>query len=211
MIDVLILARHGRTDHNAQGRLLGRLDRPLDEVGEVQAQALAGAVVADAAARGVTIGTVITSPLRRTRQTAEAIAAAAGVAVVADERWLELDYGELDGRALADVPAETWVAWRADAGFAPLGGESLADLRVRVEAALLALTRGNEAGVDVHRDDVVVVSHVSPIKAAVTWALGGGDDLTWRIHLSPASICRIAIGSHGPVVHTVNEAAHLQG
>lgn len=206
---MLILARHGRTDHNAQGRLIGRLDRPLDEVGEAQAAALARAIADDAAARGVAVGTVITSPLQRTRQTAEIIAAAVGVGVIADERWVELDYGELDGRVLSEVPAEIWAAWRADAGFAPPGGESLADLRLRVEAALLALTRGDEAGVDVHRDDVVVVSHVSPIKAAVTWALGGGDELTWRFHLSPASICRIALGPQGPVVHTVNEAAHL--
>ena len=49
-----------------------------------------------------------------------------------DERWIELDYGELDGVPLAEVPPATWAAWRADLAWAPEGGESLAALGVRV-------------------------------------------------------------------------------
>ncbi len=207
---MLILARHGRTEHNARGLLLGRLDPPLDEVGRAQAAAVAAAVTADAAARGSQITAVVTSPLRRTVETAEAVAAAAGVAVTRDDRWIELDYGELDGVALADVPRATWAAWRADPGFAPPGGESLADLRLRVEAAVLALLHGGE-GLDPHVGDVVVVSHVSPIKAAVAWALGTGDEVTWRLHLGQAALCRVALGPTGPVLHTFNETAHLAG
>jgi len=205
---VLILARHGRTEHNAQGRLLGRLDPPLDELGRTQALALADAVVADAERRGATITAVVTSPLRRTTETATAIAAAAGLEVVADDRWIELDYGDFDGRPLADVPADVWRAWRADPTFAPPGGESLADLRVRVEAALSSLGRDGGA-LDPHTADVVVVSHVSPIKAAVAWCLGVPDEVTWRLHLAPASVCRLAFAPHGPVLHTFNELAHL--
>lgn len=205
---MLILARHGRTEHNAQGRLLGRLDPPLDELGRSQAGALAAAVVADAERRGTTVAAVVASPLRRTTETATAIAEAAGVEVVADERWIELDYGDFDGRPLADVPAEVWRTWRADPTFAPPGGESLADLRVRVEAAVSSLGRA-EGPLDPHAADVVVVSHVSPIKAAVAWGLGTPDEVTWRLHLAPASICRLAFTPHGPVLHTFNELAHL--
>jgi broad specificity phosphatase PhoE len=52
---------------------------------------------------------------------------------------------------------------------------------------------------------VVVVSHVSPIKAATCWALGLGDQGAWRLYLATASITRIAWGTDGPVLHRYNE------
>jgi broad specificity phosphatase PhoE len=55
--------------------------------------------------------------------------------------------------------------------------------------------------------DVAVVSHVSPIKAAVAWALGSGVEMAWRSHLSQASICRIEMRSTGPVLTAFNETA----
>ena len=57
--------------------------------------------------------------------------------------------------------------------------------------------------------DVIVVSHVSPIKSVVTWALGTGPDTTWRMQLDRASICRIAIGTRGPALLGFNETSHL--
>lgn len=186
-----MLVRHGRTAHNAAGRLLGRLDVPLDEHGRAQAAALAAAVGP--------VERVVASPLLRARDTA----AAFGVPVEVDERWIELDYGELDGVALADVPPATWVAWRRDPAFRPPGGETLLEVRARVEAALADLRA------DAIRATVVVVSHVSPIKAAVGWALGVGDEVAWRLHLAPASITRIAVGDRGATLHTFNEVAHV--
>ena len=64
--------------------------------------------------------------------------------------------------------------------------------------------------IDARDRTVVVVSHVSPIKAAVAWALGVGPEVAWRSHLDPASITRIAIGPAGPVLRTFNEVAHLR-
>jgi len=188
-----VIVRHGRTAHNAAGRLLGRLDVPLDDLGRAQAAALAAAVGP--------VERVVTSPLLRARETAAAFAAPVEV----DERWIELDYGDLDGVAAAEVPAATWAAWRRDPGFRPPGGETLLEVRARVEAALADLSAGAE------RATVVVVSHVSPIKAAVGWALGVGDEVAWRLHLAPASITRIAVGARGPSLHTFNEVAHLDG
>jgi broad specificity phosphatase PhoE len=126
---------------------------------------------------------VVCSPLRRARETAAAL----GLPVTVDERWVELDYGELDGRPITDVPADLWTRWRADVDFAPPGGESLAALGVRVRAAC------EELAAEAAEADVVVVSHVSPIKAAVAWALGVGDELSWRLHVAPASVTRIAV------------------
>jgi len=190
---VLIVVRHGRTEANASGLLLGRRDPPLDGLGRRQAAALAAAVPA--------VERVISSPLARTRETA----AAFGRPVEIDERWIELDYGSLDGVALQDVPAEVWTAWRADPGLAPGGGESLLDLGERVRGACA------ELAADAARFDVVVVTHVSPVKAALAWALGVGDEVSWRAFVAPASITRIATGGAQPSLHTFNACAHLDG
>jgi broad specificity phosphatase PhoE len=195
---VIVVVRHGRTAANAGGLLLGRADPPLDAEGDRQAAAL-GAACAD-----LDVARVVTSPLGRCRDTAGAIAAAAGgVPVDVDERWIELDYGELDGVPFADLPAELWSAWRADIEWCPPGGESLAALGRRVRAGADALVA------DARDRDVVVVSHVSPIKAAVAWALGVGDEIAWRMWVAPASITRIACSGPTPSLRSFNEVAHL--
>ena len=122
---MLIVVRHGRTQANASGLLLGRADPPLDATGRVQASAVAAAL---APLRRET--RIVSSPLRRARETASLIAREGPIEI--DERWIELDYGELDGLPLRDVPADLWREWRADPAFAPPGGESLAALGVRV-------------------------------------------------------------------------------
>jgi broad specificity phosphatase PhoE len=184
---VLILVRHGRTDANARGLLLGRLDPPLSDEGREQAAALAPRI--PPAAR------VVSSPLRRARETA----AAFGRPVEVDDRWIELDYGALDGTPLRDVPPELWSEWRSDPAFVPSGGESLVALGERVRGACAALA--DEA----RTSDVVVVSHVSPIKAAIAWAIGAGDELSWRLFIEVASIARIGIDERGATLRSLNE------
>ncbi len=191
---MLIIVRHGRTEANASGLLLGRrLDPGLDELGRRQAVALSGAI--GRADR------VIASPLRRTRETAEAL----GLPVEIDERWVEIDYGSYDGMPLADVPAATWAAWRADIGFVPGGGESLASVAKRVGAAAAALLEESRTS------DIVVVTHVSPIKAAVAWALGAADEVVWRMYCAPGSITRIGASGATPSLHCFNVTKHLDG
>jgi broad specificity phosphatase PhoE len=187
----LVLVRHGRTALNARGLLQGRLDEPLDELGQHQA--------ARVAARLGRVDRVITSPLRRAVETAERL----GVEPVVDPRWIELDYGDLDGKAIADVPLSTWVQWRADPTFTPPGGEPLTALYERVVSAC------EELAPEAADRDVVVVSHVSPIKAAIVWALGVGVELGGRMRLDPASISRVSFTAYGPILSTFNETAHL--
>ncbi len=88
----LTLLRHGRTTANAGGLLQGRVDHALDETGRAQAAAAAAVIGA--------VDRVISSPLLRARQTAEAF----GLTPEIDDRWIELDYGEWDGRPIADLP-----------------------------------------------------------------------------------------------------------
>ncbi|MFN7148299.1 MAG: histidine phosphatase family protein [Microthrixaceae bacterium] len=195
----LVWVRHGRTTANASGLLLGRADPPLDELGRVQATAVAAAI---RSGRFGPVLAVVSSPLDRARRTAEAI----GAPVQVDERLIELDYGELDGTPVADVPGELWAEWRADIGFRPPGGESLEELGRRVHEACAEWSeRVDRPGA------IVLVSHVSPIKAALSWALSVGDDVAWRSHLDPASITRILLRGGGRALGLFNETAHLEG
>jgi len=190
---VLILVRHGESTGNAEGRLLGRIDSPLTGRGLEQARTLAPTVT------GAT--RLISSPLLRARDTADALGT--GLPVEVDERWVEIDYGEFDGQKLGDIPSEVWLRWRSDPTFTPPGGESLAAAGVRVRAAceeLFADPDGAARG----ESTVVVVSHVSPIKAAACWSLGLGDEGAWRLYLANASATRITWGPGGPVLAGFN-------
>ncbi|MEM9561407.1 MAG: histidine phosphatase family protein [Actinomycetota bacterium] len=193
----LYVCRHGRTEANASGLLLGRADPELDAVGVAQARSMAAALPAPSA--------VVSSPLARCRQTAEAFGHGAGIGldVEVDERLIELDYGEFDLTPVRDIPAETWRAWRADPWFRPPGGEALAELSERVSAALADVS---ERAVD---GDVVIVTHVSPIKAALAWALGVGIDVSWRCHVAQASVMEIGFSPAGPSLRGFNDVAHL--
>jgi broad specificity phosphatase PhoE len=189
---VLIVVRHGRTEANASGLLLGRrLDPGLDALGQRQATALAASLPVGAR--------VVSSPLRRTRETAAAL----GRPVDIDERWIELDYGELDGVPLRDVPRDVWTGWQRDPSWAPDGGESIVDLGVRVREACASLADEAMQG------DVIVVTHVSPVKAALAWALGVGDEISFRAYVAPASITMIATTAGRPSLHSFNGCAHL--
>lgn len=192
---MLVLVRHGQSELNAAGCLAGRLDTPLTALGAAQAVRLGAAV--NALGRPVR---VISSPLRRARDTAAAI----GGPVVVDDRWVELDYGPYDGMPLRDVPAELWESWRRDVTWVPPGGESLVALGARVRAAC------DEARADAE-NMTVVVTHVSPIKAAVAWALGVGDEVTWRMFVSPGSLTVIGTEQRGPVLRSFNITGHLDG
>ena len=145
---MLYLVRHARTVANAERRLQGRLDLPLDEFGRQQADALRSALP--------TIDRLVSSPMLRTRQTAEVF----GIEPEIDDRWREMDYGVLEGVRLADVPADVWDSWIRDPDFAPESGESLRSLSARVVAACEELVE------DARSREVVVVSHATPVKAS---------------------------------------------
>ncbi|HEX9683905.1 MAG TPA: histidine phosphatase family protein [Acidimicrobiales bacterium] len=193
----VVIVRHGRTDANARRLLAGRINPPLDTTGWEQVRRVA--------ARLTDVDRVITSPLDRARQTAEVIAEAACVDTIDDSRWIELDYGDWDGRAIDDVTKEEWAAFRGDPTFAPPGGESLSELSERVGQALGDLASHRPvAGV------TVVVTHVSPVKAAVAWSLGAGPELTWRIFVANASITQLSLGPSGALLRSFNDTGHLE-
>jgi probable phosphoglycerate mutase len=192
---VLILVRHGESVANAQGLLLGRTDAELTALGRAQAAAVPTLFEHP-------VAEVRSSPLSRARDTAELLGL--GLPVTVDDRWVEVDYGEFECQPLGDIPAQVWQQWLTDRGFTPEGGESLAEVDRRIESACAELFARDGEGARRAHGDVVVVSHVTPIKAAVAWALGT-TDLYWRLHLRTASVTRIGWNREAPILHGFNE------
>ncbi len=192
---LLTLVRHGQTAANAQNLLQGHINHPLDEVGLAQVSLLGGALQKIAP-----VSRVIASPLQRAQQTAQAITQGLSqhIEVETDPRWIELNYGDFDGQPVSSVSPEQWATWRTDEHFRPPHGETLAELSVRVHNAIDALLADS---VSAH---IVVVSHVSPIKAAVAWALGVGVEVSWRTALDRASMTTVRLDAKHPALKTFN-------
>jgi alpha-ribazole phosphatase len=192
-VSSLVFVRHGETNANRDGVLLGRIDPRLNDVGRAQAAAVAERLVKLEPAR------VVSSPLLRARETAEIIAEQFGRDVVIDNRLIEIDYGEHDGVLLSSLSPDLVHLWRTDADFVPEGGESLSSVGVRMAEFTAQMLDSLADG------PMVAVSHVSPIKAAVLWALDLSDVYAWRLRLDNGSVTRLAPGPDGPVLLSFNE------
>lgn len=135
------LARHARTALNASGQLRGRLDPPLDDVGRGEAEALAAAMASAYPTR------VVSSPLHRAIQTAEAIAIRANLPLVLDDRLVDRDYGAWAGTAEAELIAN--FGSLENAPSAEAGQSVIERAQAAIDAQLPYLASG----------PVVVVSH----------------------------------------------------
>ncbi|MFF2266948.1 MSMEG_4193 family putative phosphomutase [Cellulosimicrobium cellulans] len=201
----VLLVRHGRTTANASGILAGRAEGvALDALGCDQAARAAGRVA------GVPLARVVTSPLERCRQTAQALLdhQTAAPESATEQGITECDYGRWQGRALKDLATEPlWslVQTQPSAAVFP-GGESLAAMQARSVEAV----RRHDAEVAArHGADAVwaAVSHGDVIKSVLADALGMHLDLFQRIVVGPASISIVRYGPHRPEVVAVNTDA----
>ncbi|MBW4029678.1 MAG: histidine phosphatase family protein [Acidobacteria bacterium] len=179
---MIILIRHGQSTTNELGLLVGRSNPPLTATGREQARRLS--------AHLSNVREVWTSPLERARDTAR-LAVPSLEAVVKDS-FIEVDYGSLDGQSLASISDEQWRDFEGDHDRPLLDGESLDVVDARVHAQLDALLEDPSSAL--HHDDehLVIVSHVSPIKSAVTWALGVHGSAAWRMRIDNGSMTFIA-------------------
>ncbi|HEU5392947.1 MAG TPA: histidine phosphatase family protein [Streptosporangiaceae bacterium] len=198
---VTLLLRHGQTPMSVQKRYAGRTDVPLTDAGLAQAVAAAKRL----APAGIDV--IAASPLQRTVQTAEQVAAVTGLPVVTEDGFRETDFGAWEGLTFAEV-RERWpsemTAWLADPEVAPPGGESFAAVSERVTAALRRVLAGR-AG-----QRILIVSHVTPIKTLVAAALLAPPAALFRMHLDVAALCEIDWYADGPaVLRSFNDTAHL--
>ncbi len=200
-----VLLRHGETAFTAAKRFSGSdgENPPLVEEGRRHAGAAAAALVG----RGVQA--IVSSPVRRARETADLAAQALGLPVREHDGFRECAFGEWDGFTFAQVQQQ-WpdqlAAWLGSTSVAPPGGESFDDVETRVRRARdQLLTR--YAG-----QTVLVVSHVTPVKTLVRLALGAPASAMFRMEMTPASLTEIRFYADGTVsLRGFNEVGHLRG
>ena len=196
MAATLLLIRHAahiHLDRKLSGRLPGV---PLSETGRTQAAALGRYLAGDE------LSAVECSPLDRTCETAEAVAAAAGLPSPARvDALIEINMGEWTGRALdsfGDEPA--WTAWNERRGTARIpGGETMAEAQARIAAHIERLARERDG------ETIALVTHADMIKAAVAHVLGLPLDHLLRFEIAPASVTRMVVGDWGGKLLSLNE------
>lgn len=204
----LILLRHGQTEMSAKRRYSGRGDVPLTEVGQAQADAAAKRL---AATDGLVVDgqsvPIISSPLTRTKQTAQAVADALGGRVETHPGLIETDFGDWEGLTFtesAERDPELHRQWIGDPSVPPPGGESFDVVHRRVRRArdeLIAKHGGST---------LVLVSHVTPIKSLIRMGLDAGPSLLFRLHLDLASVSIVEFYPDGNAsVRLVNDTSHL--
>lgn len=187
---LIILIRHGQTTTNARGLLVGRSDPALTELGERQARALRPLLSG--------VSEVWSSPLRRARSTAEL--ALPDVAHIVRDSFIEVDYGDLDGSPLSSVTIAQWESFETDHSLAIGNGESLDSVDVRVHAELDQLLADRASLLYDDQRHLAIVSHVSPIKSALAWALGVPGSVAWRTRLDNGSITTIGTRRTSPTL-----------
>lgn len=190
----LLLVRHGVTPLTAGKRFSGGLggsNPGLSDEGRDQVRAT-GEWLAPAASR---IEAVVASPVRRTRESAEVLAACLGDLPVVEEPGIaEMEFGHWDGLTFAEVGErhhDELAAWLGSTQVAPRGGESFAQVQTRVLAGLDRVLE-EYAG-----RTVALVSHVTPIKIVVAHALGAPLESVFRMELSPASVTVVTVAPGG--------------
>ena len=197
----LVLVRHGSTEHSALGRLSGRNELPLNDVGREQAARLAARSFGDVRA-------VVSSPLLRAVQTAEPIAAACGLDVDVVDDFTETDFGVWEGLTLKEaIEADGALVrkWHDSPDVAPPGGESFTEVGTRVERARADLVARYP------ESTVLVVTHVTPIKLLVCGALEAPSVALFRLHLDTASVSIVDYFADGNMsVRLVNDTSHLE-
>ena len=180
----LVLVRHGVTKHTSAKKFSGGLggdNPPLSEEGLAQARAAADWL----AGLGDRVDTVVASPVRRTRETAEVVADALGLPVEVEPGFAEMEFGDWDGLTFAEVAEqdpEGLEAWLGSLDVPPPGGESFREVEKRVLGGLGRVLEQHPGRT------VVVVSHVTPIKTLVAHTMGAPLDAVFRMELSPASV-----------------------
>ncbi|MEU6779611.1 bifunctional RNase H/acid phosphatase [Nonomuraea angiospora] len=200
----LLLLRHGETALSVERRFSGRGDAELTPNGLAQAAAAAERLSREP----YRLDVIVSSPLKRARQTAEAVARRTGLDVEVDEDLRELDFGDWEGHTFTEAqrrwPAEL-SAWLADPEIAPPGGESFATVARRVQAAGERLVERYEG------KTVLAVSHVTPIKTLLRLALLAPLESLYRMHLDVACLSLIEYYADGPaVVKSFNDTSHLR-
>lgn len=200
----LILVRHGQTAWNKEERFRGRADVPLSEMGVAQARATGEHI----AARWPTVA-VYASPQRRAAATAAAIAAHFRLTVESHPGLMDIDFGEWQGLASAEVAAR-WPDALRDWLTAPHrlsipGGETLDAVRVRAAAAVVEIAARHIG------QTVVLVSHAVVNRLILLSVLRLGNDRFWHLGQDTCAINVLESKDDDYTLVSLNDTCHLAG
>jgi glucosyl-3-phosphoglycerate phosphatase len=193
-VTTLLLARHGETDWNREGRWQGQTNTSLNDRGRGQALALAEQL------RAEKIAAVYSSDLERAVETAAIVAAERDLPVRQDRRLRELFFGEWEGLTTPEIETrfpEEVTRWRANGAAPGAGGETYPEMGKRVVAALEEIAAA-------HPDEIVlVILHGGPIRGLLAHAAGISyeEQREIRAHLANCDVVRIGVqnGKFTPV------------
>lgn len=195
----LFLTRHGETEYNREGIEMGQLDVPLSETGRQQAQRLATRF------RDVPVDVIYTSPLERSRRTAEILAEPHGVTVEPRDALKERSCGDMEGAETAvigELLAEEnldWSTWR------PEGGETRAEAVARARPVVEGICESHADGL------VLVVAHSGINKGLLAAFVCDDASYGHRIKQGLACVNELEFRPGGTWrVHTVNDTSHLR-
>ncbi len=197
-----LLLRHGQTELSTQRRYSGRGNPALTDVGRRQAEAAARFL-----AQKGGIDAVITSPLQRAYDTAAMAAKALSLDVTVDHDLIETDFGGWEGLTFSEAAErdpELHRRWLRDTSVTPPDGESFDSVAERVRRAQARIMNEHNGS------NVLVVSHVTPIKMLLRTALDAGSGILYRLHLDLASLSIAEFYPDGVAsVRLVNQTAYL--
>jgi probable phosphomutase (TIGR03848 family) len=191
---IILLIRHGENEYVKKGRLAGRLPGVhLKNAGRIQVQTLVKKL------NEAPIKAIYSSPLDRTKETAEPIANSLDLEVIPRAGLLEVDFGDWQDKTLKQLRRrKLWkVVQSAPSRIRFPGGESFAEAQLRIQSELSLLSQKHKP-----EDMVVCVTHSDIIKLAVAYFIGMPLDLFQRLHIAPASITALQIS--GTISRLIN-------
>ena len=199
----VLALRHGRTAWNAEARIQGQLDVPLDAVGRWQAERVAEALADE------DLGAIYSSDLQRALATAQPLAARTGARLQTDVRLRERGFGSFEGRTYADIEA-TWpeaaLRWRQrEVDFRPGGGEALTPFYARCVDAVCARAAAHPG------QTIAVVAHGGVLDCLYRAAVGVGLTAPRSWLLGNASINRLLFNGERLSLVGWSDDAHLDG
>ena len=185
IVTTVDLLRHGEPEGGVRYR--GSLDDPLSERGWAQLRAAVGGY------RPWNV--IVSSPLRRCAAFAQALAGEHGLALEIEPRLREINFGEWEGRTVAEIMAATPEAlsrfWRDPVAYPPPGGEPLGDYAALIAAAWYDLLERHSGR------QVLVIGHGGMIRLVLRQVLDIPLKRIWRLEVPYATLSRVRIHGRG--------------
>lgn len=199
-----LIIRHGQTDYNAQGRVQGQIDIPLNELGKWQAERVGERL------KNYELSGIFASDLSRAHDTAKAVAQHhPHLTLLTNELLREVAYGVFEGMAIGEIEhtyPEEYLQWReGDIGYAPPGAENIYDQRARANQALIWV---REHCTDAN-GTIVIVTHGTIERSLVANLLDFGIDQQMRLHYDNTSLTAIQETPRGLGLMLSNDTSHL--